>query len=626
MKQKICLSIIFIIFLLQLFVINAKSSDIKGASDTLAEYSGPVINSCTKILEIYDDAIVSMKVQSLDYKLLDDVMEQYDIIIDEYAKLKTGQTVNVSKQPLIETYSNKINQTQQELSKLQECIKNSDSEGIQKIMKSSKEIEFKYGYTNATGNFVSVSFSIIGIGVSTYQFYNTVMQYVDGKQTFLETSGELAPTVVNMIKDSATVYSVMSKKSFSNTFLKSITEGASGKLLLYYDVAKLPVLISSSYIDEATLAIFDNIRYTFEAKKTFYINLVVNMVKDYFERKKNNSFEIESFINSHAGNYLISYNKILSSIIREDSSHPFKEFYDENNKSFPDYIAMEIIVNTFTREFTDFINDQVLGQYELAVGDTEIVTWNIIKSAFMIKSDNIWDSGYQLLTHILKTDYNKIFKVVFATSVSHSINDSLYSIGKDAHANFDYVLIDIPKNAYYRKAVFELWKEGIVNGYYDNTFRADYKVTIGEFVKWASLLFFKNDKYGTGSSLTKYVTFLNNKDIDLSDTEISADNINIEITRKDVAKILLRILSNKITKVRVIRHKIQNKGLGFIFRGEDISPDETDWDFDSGTLRKLGLIHGYNHGKYFGPNLYISRGEIAKMLYNTLKYLEKNKQ
>ena len=64
------------------------------------------------------------------------------------------------------------------------------------------------------------------------------------------------------------------------------------------------------------------------------------------------------------------------------------------------------------------------------------------------------------------------------TMLSSVLPISIFASGLTESKKFG----DIPQNYWARKSIFKLAEEGIVNGYEDNTFKPDKKITRGEFI------------------------------------------------------------------------------------------------------------------------------------------------
>ena len=86
---------------------------------------------------------------------------------------------------------------------------------------------------------------------------------------------------------------------------------------------------------------------------------------------------------------------------------------------------------------------------------------------------------------------------------------TLYSLDKDAQANFK----DVPKNVWYYQYVASSKKEGLVNGYPDNTFKGKNVITKHEIIKVCAASLKGKKKYKYPNNEERYLAFKDKKSI-----------------------------------------------------------------------------------------------------------------
>lgn len=192
------------------------------------------------------------------------------------------------------------------------------------------------------------------------------------------------------------------------------------------------------------------------------------------------------------------------------------------------------------------------------------------------------------------------------TMLSSVLPISIFASGLTESKKFG----DIPQNYWARKSIFKLAEEGIVNGYEDNTFKPDKKITRGEFISIINRSFKFSKKADTKFSDVSLGIWCY-KDISIAVGEKYASGYpdgtfkpNSEVTRAEATTFLAKIFSNNSAG------KFHNPGK------LDFKDEIPSWARDSINLMiEKGYVKGYPDGT-FRANESITRAEVCALIDN----------
>ncbi|MBR4110744.1 MAG: S-layer homology domain-containing protein [Clostridia bacterium] len=180
--------------------------------------------------------------------------------------------------------------------------------------------------------------------------------------------------------------------------------------------------------------------------------------------------------------------------------------------------------------------------------------------------------------------------------------------------SFAITFNDVAENAWYKSYVYDLAEKGIINGYEENgasVYKPDKKVTVAEFTKLIIAASAPTIKYNLIEPdfehwAAKYVKVAENFGV-LEDDEYTLEDMNREITRIEVVKILSRC----DIMVRENGQKSSDK----------VFTDTQELDGDQIIYLNhavgIGVISGDPEGT-FRPNDGLKRSESAKIIYTYL--------
>jgi len=183
---------------------------------------------------------------------------------------------------------------------------------------------------------------------------------------------------------------------------------------------------------------------------------------------------------------------------------------------------------------------------------------------------------------------------------------------------------DVKPADYFYKYIMALSSVNAISGQ-NGSFYPQRNVTQGEFIKIISKLFYYNKTgYGDGASLTKYYSYLSKRSgINFPIDNVKKENVDVPITRGEVATIMIRILQN-LDKVDAYNSSIWNivsmeiHHLIILPYGNRLGDD---WSCDSFMLKKIGVLDGIlkDNQIMFEPNKNITRANISKIISNAFR-------
>lgn len=267
--------------------------------------------------------------------------------------------------------------------------------------------------------------------------------------------------------------------------------------------------------------------------------------------------------------------------------------------------VFEITLKTKQAEISDYKGGQIEAKvpYALQTGESkdDLTVYRIEEDGSLVE---------------VKSSYDAIAKVMSFTT-DHL---SFYAVGKKKAEVVEIkapTFEDVPEGAWYHKAVYELAKEGIVNGKEANRFYPNDKVTRAEFVT----LLAKHAKEEAASS--KVTTF---KDVSQDDWYYNAVMWAYEkgivkgygeefkpernISREEMTVMLLNYARYKLDI------PFSEEAYPLTFKDKDeIQP----WAFEAVTvMAKLEVVKGQENNM-FKPKAPATRAEAAQMVYQLLK-------
>lgn len=168
---------------------------------------------------------------------------------------------------------------------------------------------------------------------------------------------------------------------------------------------------------------------------------------------------------------------------------------------------------------------------------------------------------------------------------------------------------DVPSDAWYAEYVNDLSDKGVINGYDDGTYKPSNTLTYGEFMKLIMTSSAPDVKYDLITELpfehwaAPYIKAALNYGV-IDEGEITSENINSQISRMEVVKIL--------SKCDIMVRENMQKAVYQPFTDIGNISDE-EFTYLTHAIA-IGVINGYEDNT-FKPENKLTRAEAAKILY-----------
>jgi hypothetical protein len=160
---------------------------------------------------------------------------------------------------------------------------------------------------------------------------------------------------------------------------------------------------------------------------------------------------------------------------------------------------------------------------------------------------------------------------------------------------------DVPDDAWYAEAVYKLVESGVINGFEDNTFRANNTLTVDQLIKMVVISIGKQLQPGTRYWAQPYIDYAISTGL-VQQGEFN--NYKRPITRGEIARILVRAMKDEVYPENYVMYQSMIKDF------ENASDTDREYILKAFVS---GIMEGYPD-KTFGANKNLTRAEAATVV------------